>query len=83
MDVRGQDDLDGVSAQARPPGLALRPAGRLRHKGIKEAAVSRLLNAGSAPRHHTIHRRRLHKATPVQPLGVERQSDPVMPRGFN
>src|ERR1700733_4468791 len=60
---------------------ALRSPGVLRISPVDR--FQQITHLCSTQRHHTNRPRRPHEATAVQPLGVERQSDPVMPQGFN
>src|SRR5665213_1071760 len=60
---------------------ALRSPGMLRISPVDR--FQQITHLGRTQRHHAIYRRRPDKPSTVEPFGVQRQPDAVMPQGFN
>src|SRR6185437_3288171 len=60
---------------------ALRSPGVLRIPPVDR--FKQIAHLRRAQRHHAIRRRRPDKPSTVEPFGVKRQPDPVMPQGFD
>jgi hypothetical protein len=60
---------------------ALRQPGVLRISPVDR--LKQIPHVCRTQRHHAVHRRGPNKPSTVEPLGVERQPDPVMPQGLD